>query len=171
MNYHFPVYAIIFCGYLQLKSQLLSIDNMIMESTSCAKCGLNAENKCGACGLIDYCSRDCQKSHWITHKSACQHEMKIRKKMADVQKNIAGSLCIRQAYWPRTIIRIPSTSADFLENTFHITHVSSTDGDSELVFKFIDCERIIPLTPPVDRNAIIAAFSMPDISRSMCIDM
>ena len=38
----------------------------------CALCGKGgAQSKCGDCRQVSYCSRDCQKAHWKTHKSVC----------------------------------------------------------------------------------------------------
>ncbi|KAH6896244.1 hypothetical protein BKA70DRAFT_1316688 [Coprinopsis sp. MPI-PUGE-AT-0042] len=31
--------------------------------------------KCSACKLVSYCSKDCQKSHWQRHKTACKDPM------------------------------------------------------------------------------------------------
>lgn len=41
--------------------------------TSCANCTkTGAELKsCARCHTVHYCNRDCQKSHWKTHKKAC----------------------------------------------------------------------------------------------------
>ena len=35
-------------------------------------CGTGATNKCGKCGSVWYCSRDCQKKDWKTHKINCK---------------------------------------------------------------------------------------------------
>ena len=38
----------------------------------CALCGKGgAKSKCADCRQVSYCSRDCQKTHWKTHKSVC----------------------------------------------------------------------------------------------------
>ena len=38
----------------------------------CALCGKGgAKSKCADCRQVSYCSRDCQKAHWKTHKSVC----------------------------------------------------------------------------------------------------
>lgn len=37
----------------------------------CAICGVPASNKCAACSLIVYCSKEHQKAHWKTHKNEC----------------------------------------------------------------------------------------------------
>lgn len=37
----------------------------------CNECGNEGAKKCGGCGEVYYCGRDCQKKHWKTHKVAC----------------------------------------------------------------------------------------------------
>ena len=53
----------------------------------CALCGKGgAQSKCGDCRQVSYCSRDCQKAHWKTHKSVCTKACVIvhRGKIIDV---------------------------------------------------------------------------------------
>ena len=38
----------------------------------CQDCGKDGAKKCGACGEVYYCSRECQKRDWKRHKIACQ---------------------------------------------------------------------------------------------------
>ena len=38
----------------------------------CPMCKKVAENKCTACKEVFYCSRECQKKHWKTHKIECK---------------------------------------------------------------------------------------------------
>ena len=41
--------------------------------SKCAACGeAGASLKCGGCGLVYYCSRECQKKHWKVHKKECK---------------------------------------------------------------------------------------------------
>ena len=35
-------------------------------------CGVEATKRCTACGVVGYCSREHQKSHWKTHKAECK---------------------------------------------------------------------------------------------------
>lgn len=37
----------------------------------CEICGVAANNKCGACSLVVYCSKEHQKAHWKKHKNEC----------------------------------------------------------------------------------------------------
>ena len=50
----------------------------------CGLCGLeNAGYRCGACGEISYCGRDCQRAHWGSgHKAHCSRAREIRLKLA-----------------------------------------------------------------------------------------
>ena len=38
---------------------------------SCAVCGTRTTKRCGKCGSVWYCSRDCQRRDWKTHKINC----------------------------------------------------------------------------------------------------
>ena len=43
-----------------------------LDDHHCALCGKGgAKSKCSDCRQVSYCSRDCQKAHWKTHKSVC----------------------------------------------------------------------------------------------------
>jgi hypothetical protein len=43
----------------------------------CYLCNADARDKCGSCGLVYYCSRECQKKDWATHKKECGQEPNI----------------------------------------------------------------------------------------------
>ena len=58
-----------------------------LDDHHCALCGKGgAKSKCGDCREVSYCSRDCQKAHWKTHKSECTQACVIvhRGKIIDV---------------------------------------------------------------------------------------
>jgi hypothetical protein len=42
------------------------------KTNSCAQCNLPASNCCAKCKSVYYCSRECQTSHWSTHKKICK---------------------------------------------------------------------------------------------------
>ena len=56
------------------------------EPCCCCKKYVNNVNKfnkskqyiCGLCKTVNYCSKECQKSHWPNHKSQCQSIVKAR---------------------------------------------------------------------------------------------
>jgi hypothetical protein len=37
----------------------------------CVVCGKETKNRCTACDLVRYCSKECQKQHWPVHKQTC----------------------------------------------------------------------------------------------------
>lgn len=42
-----------------------------LPPASCARCGVEAGKRCGACGVAPYCGAGCQRAHWAEHKTAC----------------------------------------------------------------------------------------------------
>jgi hypothetical protein len=45
----------------------------IVENKACFGCGASAgeTKKCGGCGKVYYCGKDCQRRHWKWHKPEC----------------------------------------------------------------------------------------------------
>ena len=56
-------------GFLKTKRAALEA-----VGKQCGKpsCGAEATKRCTACGVVGYCSREHQKSHWKTHKAECK---------------------------------------------------------------------------------------------------
>ena len=73
--------------YLFERTKLESLLNTSFENTEtpetkatiqkisriCATCHKpDAKNRCGTCKAVYYCSRNCQKNHWLKHKELCK---------------------------------------------------------------------------------------------------
>jgi hypothetical protein len=63
------------CNYW---TKQLNMDGFEADGKNCSLCaGCNAKkkleelNKCAGCKHVCYCSRECQKKHWKTHKKEC----------------------------------------------------------------------------------------------------
>ena len=39
---------------------------------TCAQCDRCGNLRCGKCKQVHYCSKECQKAHWATHKQECK---------------------------------------------------------------------------------------------------
>ncbi|KAH7911461.1 hypothetical protein BJ138DRAFT_1085554 [Hygrophoropsis aurantiaca] len=47
-------------------------EEALLDDKNCVQCGRKTANQCSACHTVRYCSKECQKSHWRTHKPRCQ---------------------------------------------------------------------------------------------------
>lgn len=57
---------------ISILSQAVTGQRGVEDGVACSTCGEpKAEKKCSACKTAQYCSRDCQKLHWFTHKVHC----------------------------------------------------------------------------------------------------
>lgn len=43
----------------------------LLDKKTCAKCGKHADLRCTRCKTTYYCSKECQKADWPTHKRSC----------------------------------------------------------------------------------------------------
>jgi len=46
--------------------------NAVPVSKACAVCDKESTTRCSRCHTQYYCSRDCQKSDWASHKANCK---------------------------------------------------------------------------------------------------
>ena len=46
-------------------------DTEAVAAKICNSCGKKAEKRCSTCGDVFYCSVECQRSDWSTHKKVC----------------------------------------------------------------------------------------------------
>jgi hypothetical protein len=59
---------------------------------SCASCSkLGATSKCAACKSIVYCSKECQRQHWATHKQLCKAIQQQQQQTIQAQVHNHGS--------------------------------------------------------------------------------
>jgi hypothetical protein len=50
-----------------------------VEGGRCFVCGNQQAKRCGGCGgLRSYCSADCQRRDWPTHKHVCKHHAAVK---------------------------------------------------------------------------------------------
>jgi hypothetical protein len=57
----------------------LGVEWAVKALADCDACGsANARSRCASCRLVYYCSVDCQRSHWRTHKPECHSLDKMR---------------------------------------------------------------------------------------------
>ena len=75
----------------------------------CANCGKGEEGsdslkKCGACKMVKYCSRDCQKAHRSQHKREC------RKRAAELHEEALFKQPPPEEDCPICFLRVPTLS-------------------------------------------------------------
>lgn len=59
----------------EMKKNILSS----MNRKICATCNKEpADSKCGVCGVVYYCNRECQRNHWAIHKPMCKTPRSIK---------------------------------------------------------------------------------------------
>ena len=59
----------------EIKSNLIFSDESMRKlniGPKCQVCGKEGRKKCGGCGEVQYCSRECQTKDWKSHKSVCR---------------------------------------------------------------------------------------------------
>ena len=53
------------------------MEHIDTRQTSCKFCNKNAKQKCSRCQNVYYCNKECQASHYKTHKLSCKQAFKI----------------------------------------------------------------------------------------------
>ncbi len=64
-------------GENEAESQAEEADKQREAALRCVACGEDAQLSCGACRLVRYCNRTCQKDHWPKHKKECKKPLGI----------------------------------------------------------------------------------------------
>lgn len=85
----------------EIRSELLDRKpNMTsIQARGCVNCGVQATKlrQCGACKLVGYCSTECQKADWPSHKEFCkahrrEHRRVIEPAVDDLGTNLGRNL-------------------------------------------------------------------------------
>lgn len=74
---------------------------------NCIVCGKAAQSMCGRCNFFGYCSADCQKKHWLTHKSKCKSSAELKTTcMRMIGVRIMGEIAVFDYYYGRGVITV-----------------------------------------------------------------
>lgn len=72
-------------------SEVVNGQRGLDNSIACFTCGEpGAEKKCSACKSVYYCSKNCQKLHWFTHKTICS-DLKVKYLDASESESVSKS--------------------------------------------------------------------------------
>ncbi|KAL2871594.1 zinc finger MYND domain-containing protein [Aspergillus lucknowensis] len=93
---------------------------------NCANCGTQGTQHCAGCleapeyqpgdsTSVSYCSRDCQKEHWPSHKSHCIAMHQRRKLLRTARVLKAALLTYREIFYD-----IPLTKIDFQDGVLRL---------------------------------------------------
>lgn len=80
----------------------MSLKNLLKESKlhlkqCCFVCGETDKlSRCSKCQFAFYCGKDCQKSHWNTHKHVCRDMKVLKNLMESIQNPFNGFLSFKQ---------------------------------------------------------------------------
>ena len=55
----------------QRRISLEPVPDALAKYTRCGNCQAEASNRCGKCGIVKYCTQECQHAHYKTHKIEC----------------------------------------------------------------------------------------------------
>jgi presenilin 1 len=59
-----------------------------MSNLKCFICGKDAIVQCSACGRAKYCSVECQKEHWITHRVSCVTQSNNQDSLTQIEDDL-----------------------------------------------------------------------------------
>ncbi|KAK7062302.1 ankyrin repeat and mynd domain-containing protein 2-like protein [Favolaschia claudopus] len=59
----------------------------VTQHNQCGNCNKEAKTMCGSCRAVPYCSPDCSKAQWPTHKLVCKISKKIASDPASLPKD------------------------------------------------------------------------------------
>lgn len=99
----------------------------------CVLCSADAINVCARCKRVKYCSKECQKSHWVGnastpgHKNYCYSPDNLLIVVNNFLAKCAGN--IRQfAHFngDNIAVDVYETLDDFLRGDFHFAHLTSS---------------------------------------------
>jgi hypothetical protein len=77
----------------EVRTTLADLQEQWDKLTHCGACrATNAKLKCGRCGAARYCSKECQKNHWPTHKELCQKLTKAHEKLLKRQTEVGAKV-------------------------------------------------------------------------------
>ena len=73
-SFHLTAKDVFQSGLERSQASNSSTESAVSPNKSCSYCGIQKTElkKCGKCGRVKYCSKECQVKHWKEHKRSCK---------------------------------------------------------------------------------------------------
>lgn len=104
----------------------------MMANATCRLCAKPAPNSCGRCAKANYCSKECAREDWPTHKRTCMNADMARNiinkaivdKANTIAQKFAGNIMIAHA-WAQSDGRVPTITITFTETAKEFVDVQA----------------------------------------------
>ena len=138
------------------------VNNLPLDNSSsadgCYKCGKPSTQKCSRCNIARYCCKDCQVSHWPTHKKACKIDSDAVKTSSKLEANEfcfdksclhgAPRMSAEHAKLSEVIVGLISKINAAKQKVENINSEQASKIETDALVRFCGANKRIAITPP-----------------------